>query len=60
MFCINCIGTGIITGLGEYRGVCPDCDGLGKQKTLNHREEAKLMIKSQCRDTDINIVKTEK
>ena len=28
--CTNCIGEGIITGPGEYRDVCPVCDGQGR------------------------------
>lgn len=31
MFCTNCFGSGIVTGPGEYRGVCPVCSGFGRK-----------------------------
>ena len=31
MNCENCMGTGIVTGPGCYRGVCAECDGDGRQ-----------------------------
>lgn len=33
--CANCIGTGVIRGPGEYRCICPVCDGLGRM-ALGH------------------------
>jgi len=32
VFCIDCVGSGIVTGPGEYRGVCDQCNGSGVEK----------------------------
>lgn len=30
MFCTICVGSGVVRGPGEYRGVCTVCLGRGK------------------------------
>lgn len=30
MFCTICVGSGVVRGPGEYRGVCTICLGRGK------------------------------
>ena len=49
MNCKNCIGSGIVAGFGEYRGVCPICDGLGREIVIkSHKnKQAKSTVKKK-------------
>ena len=50
MNCKNCIGSGIVSGFGEYRGVCPVCDGLGRDIIINshkHKQSKTTTKKKQ-------------
>lgn len=42
MNCKNCIGTGIIKGLGEYRAVCPMCNGLGRSVNIPRKDKDQI------------------
>lgn len=60
MFCSNCFGSGIVTGLGEYRGVCPVCNGLGREIIVKRDKELKtITIASSTREEYNNDEKSE-
>jgi hypothetical protein len=50
MFCKNCIGTGIVSGIGEYRGVCIVCNGFGRE----------IIIKLEGKKSDVNLTSNAK
>jgi len=53
MFCINCIGTGIVTGVGEYRGVCAVCDGLGRSIIIKDRKHKSVVLETQKKENTL-------
>ena len=65
MFCQNCIGSGIITGPGEYRGVCSVCsvcNGFGRKIIVNSHKNnlGEIMISKQEQDDELIKISRQK